>query len=222
MRKIWAIAHKDLLTELRTREGLLAMAFFAVLVLFTFTFALGPDQQRLRETAPGLLWVAFTFTALLGVARSGAEERENGCWDALLLYPVPREVIYLGKFLGSLSAILAVEAVMLPLFALLFNLDIWDAIPALLGIVLLGTVGLAAVGTLLAAMTANLRSREVLLPLLLLPIAVPLLLAAVKATEGILVGASLTGPDPWIKLLAIFDVVFLSASVVTFEFIVEG
>ncbi len=222
MQKIWAIAHKDLLTELRTREGLVAMAFFALLVLFTFTFALGPDQERLREAAPGLLWVAFTFTALLGVSRAGREELENGCWDALLLYPVPREVIYLGKFLGSFCSIVVVEAVMLPLFALLFNLDIWNAIPSLLTVALLGTVGLASLGTLLAAMTVTLRSREALLPILLLPVALPLLLSAVKATEGILVGATLTGPAPWIKLLAVYDVVFLAASLMTFEFIVEG
>ena len=221
LRRTWAMTWKDVTVELRARERVTAMLFFAALVLFIFNFALGPDRERLAEVAPGLLWLAFLFTGMLGLGRSFQAERENECFEELLLTPGDRESIYFGKLAGNVLFMCMAEAMILPLFGILYNLDIWRHIPALALIALLGTVGFSTIGTLLAAMTAHLRAREVMLPLLLLPLTVPVVLGSVRATDAILGGGGLAEVSHWVKLLAGFDVVFLVACPLAFEFVLE-
>ena len=221
LRRTWAMTRKDVTVELRARERVNAMLFFAALVLFIFNFALGPDQEKLREVAPGLLWLAFLFTGMLGLARSFQAERENECFEELLLTPGDRESIYYGKLAGNILFMAMAEALILPLFGVLYNLDIWEHLPSLALVALLGTLGFSTIGTLLAAMTANLRAREVMLPLLLFPLTVPVILGSVRATEAILAGEGLAGVSHWLKLLAGFDVIFLVVSPLVFEFVLE-
>ena len=221
LRRTWAMTRKDVTVELRARERVNAMLFFAALVLFIFNFALGPDQEKLREVAPGLLWLAFLFTGMLGLARSFQAERENECFEELLLTPGDRESIYYGKLAGTVLFMVMAEALILPLFGILYNLDIWRHLPSLALVALLGTLGFSTIGTLLAAMTAHLRAREVMLPLLLFPLTVPVILGSVRATEAILAGEGLAGVSHWLKLLVGFDVIFLVVSPLVFEFVLE-
>ena len=220
-RRTWAMTWKDVRVELRARERLNAMLFFAALVLFIFNFALGPDLSKLREAAPGLLWLAFLFTGMLGLGRSFQAERENECFEELLLTPGDRESLYFGKLAGNILFMVMAEALILPLFAILYNLEIWAALPGLLLVAFLGTVGFSTIGTLLAAMTAHLRAREVMLPLLLFPLTVPVILGSVKATEALLSGGGLAEASHWVKLLCGFDVVFLVICPLAFEFVLE-
>lgn len=221
VRRVMAIARKDLLAEWRSRESFTAMFYFAFLVLFLFNFALGGDQTLIRGASSGLLWLAFTFTSVLGLARSVQGELENDCLDGLLLYPVEREAIYLGKLLGNFMVILLVEVVIFPLFAVLYNMDLWAKLPRLLLIAVPGTLGFAAAGTLVSSMTASLRAREAMLPFLLFPLTIPLILSAVRGTEVVLLGEPFELAVPWLKLMAAFDTVFLVASLLTFEYLVE-
>lgn len=221
IRRTWAMTWKDVVVELRARERVNAMLFFAALVLFIFNFALGPDREKLREVAPGLLWLAFLFTGMLGLDRSFQAERENDCFEELLLTPGDRESLYLGKLLGNILFMLSAEALILPLFGILYNLDIWASIPALALIALLGTVGFSTVGTLLAAMTAHLRARQVMLPVLLFPLTVPVILGAVHSTAAVLSGGGLGEASHWLKLLLGFDIVFLVVCPLAFEFVLE-
>jgi heme exporter protein B len=221
LRRTWAMTWKDVVVELRARERVNAMLFFAALVLFIFNFALGPDREKLKEVAPGLLWLAFLFTGMLGLDRSFQAERENDCFEELLLTPGDRESLYLGKLLGNILFMLSAEAMILPLFGILYNLDIWGSIPALALIALLGTVGFSTVGTLLAAMTADLRARQVMLPVLLFPLTVPVILGAVQSTAAVLSGGGLGEALHWVQLLLGFDVVFLVVCPLAFEFVLE-
>jgi heme exporter protein B len=221
LRRTWAMTWKDVTVELRARERVNAMLFFAALVLFIFNFALGPDREKLREVAPGLLWLAFLFTGMLGLGRSFQAERENDCFEELLLTPGDRESIYFGKLAGNILFMVTAEAFILPLFGILYNLDIWDRLIPLATVAFLGTVGFSAIGTLLAAMTAHLRAREVMLPLLLFPLTVPVILASVRSTESILGGGGLSEVGHWLKLLGGFDVIFMVVCPLAFEFVLE-
>ena len=221
VRRVLAIAWKDLVAEWRDRESITAMCFFAFLVLFLFSFALNGDQTLIRGASSGLLWLAFAFTGVLGLARSVQSELANDCLDGLLLYPAEREAIYLGKLLGNFSVILLVELISFPLFAVLYNIDLWAQLPKLLLITVPATLGFAAAGTLLSTMTAGLRAREAMLPFLLFPMTIPLILAAVRGTEVVLRHESFELAMPWLKLMAAFDLLFLVGSLLTFEFLVE-
>lgn len=220
-RRVLAIAWKDLVAEWRDRESITAMCFFAFLVLFLFSFALGGDQTLIRGASSGLLWLAFAFTGVLGLARSVQGELANDCLDGLLLYPAEREAIYLGKLLSNFGVILLVELISFPIFAVLYNMDLWSQLPKLLLITVPATLGFAAAGTLLSAMTAGLRAREAMLPFLLFPMTIPLILAAVRGTEVVLRRESFDLALPWLKLMGAFDVLFLVGSLLTFEFLVE-
>jgi heme exporter protein B len=171
---------------------------------------------------PGLLWLGFVLAGLLGLGRTFVAEHENDCWEGLLLAPGDKSAIYVGKLAGNLLLMLAVEAMLLVLFAVFFNLDLAGVLPALGLVALLGTVGLAAVGTLFAAMTAHVRARELLFPVLLLPVQVPVLLATVKATEAVLAGEPLGAVAHWLQLLAAADAVYVTAGLLTFDFVLEG
>jgi heme exporter protein B len=216
------VAWKDVLVERRSKETLNALLFFALALLFVFQFALGPDRERLASVLPGLLWLGFILSGVLGLGRAFLVERENDCWEALLLTPGDKSAIYLGKLASSLVLMLVVEALVLALFVLFFNLDLMPVLPGLALVIALGTLGMAAVGTLFAAMTAQIRARELLFPVLLLPVLVPVLLATVKATEALLAGEPLTAIAQWLKLLVAADVVYLVVGVLTFDVILEG
>ncbi len=221
-RRAWIILWKDLLTERRSKESLNALFFFALLLLFLFEFALGPDRERLVAVLPGLLWLGFILAGLLALGRTFLVERENDCWEGLVLTAGDKGAIYLGKLAGNFLLMAAVEVVLLSLFGIFYNVDLWSSLAPLSLVILLGTVGLAAVGTLFGAMTSQLRARELLFPLLLLPVQVPVLLGTVKATEAVFQGLALADVGHWLKLLAAADLVYLVIGLLTFEFIMEA
>lgn len=213
---------KDLLVERRSKETLNALLFFSLALLFVFQFALGPDRERLAAVLPGLLWLGFILSGMLGLGRAFLVEHQNDCWEALLLTPGDKSAIYLGKLAASLVLMLVVEALVLALFVLFFNLDLAPVLPGLALVIALGTVGIAAVGTLFAAMTAQVRARELLFPVLLLPVLVPVLLGTVEATEALLLREPLAAVGHWLKLLVAADAVYLAIGFLTFDFILEG
>ena len=219
MRAIWAIVKKDIVAELRTKEILSTMLIFVLLTFFIFNFAFDLRVDNVGQVAPGVLWVAFVFAGVLGLNRSFVLETDKGCLDGLLMTPVDRSVIYFGKMIGNVIFMLVVEMIALPVFSVLFNLSLLRLDVIL--IVLLGTIGFSGVGTLFSAMTANTRAREVLLPILLFPIVLPMIIAAVKATAGVLDGIPLSELGNWLNLLIGFDVIFLALAYMTFDYVVE-
>ncbi|MFQ5889120.1 MAG: heme exporter protein CcmB [Gemmatimonadota bacterium] len=206
--RAWAIVWKDLLIEARTKQSFNAMVFFAALVLFIFSFAIGPDTALLRQVAGGLLWVGIAFTGMLSLSRTYQSEETSGGLEGLRLYPGNVRAVYLGKLLGNLAVLLLVEAILIPAAGILFQIDLWRHAVALVGIALLGTFGFSVVGTFYAALTVHLRAREIMLPLLLFPVLVPVLLGSVKATTLTLQGDPLRELGVWIRLLVSFDIIF--------------
>jgi len=219
LRKILVIVQKDVAVELRTKEMLSSMFVFSLLVIVIFSFAFELRVGDVRTVAPGVLWVTFVFAGMLGLSRSFVLEKDKGCLEGLLLCPVDRSAIYFGKMLGNVIFMTIVEAIILPIFSILFNISLFQ--PVLLLIVVLGTLGFAGVGTLFSAMAVHTRAREVMLPVLLFPVVVPAMIAAVKATGGILDGQPFSEIAHWVRLLAVFDVVFLAISFMTFDYVVE-
>jgi heme exporter protein B len=216
-----AIARKDAVAELRGRHATVSTLFFAALVLLLFGFALGPDAQRLADAAPGLLWLAIVFAGVLALGRLHQLEADDGALEQLALYPIARRTIYLGKALAGFAAMLITGIVLLGAAAVLYDVDILPAGATLLLILVLGTLGVAAVGTFHAGVTVRLRAREAMLPLLMLPVLAPLLLACVKAT-AIALGVGPSGDLwAWLELLVIFDAVMLVAGAATYGFLLE-
>ena len=205
------IAVKDLRAELRGRQAVTSTLFLAALTLLIFGFALGPNQSRLASAAPGLLWLAVVLSGVLALGRIHHLETDDGAFELLALYPVPRSAIYLGKVLGGFAAMVALGALVLPLTVILYALDPGGSLPGLVVVIVLGAAGFAAVGTLYAGLTIRLRAREVLLPLLLLPLVAPLLLAAVSATTGLIAGDPFGEVAAWLQLLIGYDLVMLLA-----------
>jgi heme exporter protein B len=221
LRTIYLLLAKDLLVELRNRETFTIMLFFAVVILFLFHFSLNPERENTALLAPGLLWLGFLFTGVLGLGRSFQAEQVNDCLEQLLLVPGDRGNIFLGKLVGNVVFMFAVELLIIPLFALFFQLNLWDTLLPILAVAVLGTLGFATLGTLFSALTANLRAREVLFPLLLFPLVVPVIIGTVTATGVILSGGALSEASGWLKLLATFDTIFLAVAYLTFELVVE-
>jgi len=218
-RKVGAIVWKDLVAELRTKEMFSSMLVFALLVIVIFNFAFELRGVEMTDLAPGILWVAFTFAGVLGLSRSFASEKDSGALEGLMLAPFDRSGIYVAKMLSSVLFMSLVELILLPLFWALSNLASFPV--SLIPVVVLGTVGFVAIGTLFAAMTVNARAREVMLPILLFPVAAPLVVAAVKATGTILSGESLSRAAGWLQLLLACDVIYMALSVLTFEYVIE-
>lgn len=216
-RQTWAVLRKDLLIEARSRQAVTSMIFFAGLVLLILGFALGPDTAEIREAAPGLLWIAVIFTTVLGLARAYDPERENRGMEGLFQYPGGRGAIYTGKLAGLVLLLLFVETVLFVLAGLLYNLDLLSVAGPLALVALLGTLGIAGIGTLYGALTLNLRAREVLLPLLVFPLVVPVVLATVSATRALLLGDAFGEVGGWIRLLLAYDIVFTVAPLLAFE-----
>jgi heme exporter protein B len=214
-----AVIWKDLAAERRSRELLSAMLVFALLVIFIFNFALELDARARANVTAGVLWVTFCFAGTLGLNRSMAVEKDRGCLDGLLLAPVDRTAIYFGKTIANFLFMLLVAAVVLPVYSLLYNINLF--IPGLLLVILLASWGYVAVGTLLASMVVQTRTRDILLPILLFPVVVPLLVAAVKASSGYLQAAPIDEITPWLNLLLAYDVIFTAVAYMVFDYVVE-
>ncbi len=219
MRSVWAIIWKDIEAELRSRELLSAMLVFSLLVIIIFNFALELDAKTRSTVTAGVLWVTFAFAGTLGLNRSMAMEKDRGCLDGLLLAPVDRSAIYFGKMIGNLIFMLIVEAIVLPVYSILYNTNLFN--PGLLLVVLLGSIGYVAVGTLLSSMAVQTRTRDVLLPILLFPVVIPVLIASVKATTGFLQGIEMSEISPWLNLLLVYDVIFTAVAFMVFDYVVE-
>ena len=219
LRAIWAVLWKDLSAELRGREMLSAMLVFALLVILIFNFALELDATTRANVTSGVLWVTFAFAGTLGLNRSMAMEKDRGCLDGLLLAPVDRSAIYFGKALSNLVFMLVVEAIVLPVYSVLYNTNLFDL--GLILVILLGSIGYVAVGTLLAAMVVQTRTRDILLPILLFPVVIPVLIAAVKASSGFLQGIPMADIWPWLNLLIAYDIIFTAVAFMVFDYIVE-
>jgi heme exporter protein B len=221
VRRVSAIAWKDLTAERRTRANFNAVVFFAALMLLLFGFALGPDTEALRKAGTGILWLTVLFSGILVFNRSYQVEHEGGAIEALLLYPGDRRSIFLGKVLANLAFVLLVQVIVLPLAAIFYHLPITTDFLALVAVIFLGSIGFVTLGTFYAALTSRVRAREALLPLLLFPMLVPLLVGAVEASTAILAGDPLGEAWTWIRLLIAFDVVFFVATLFAFEHVIE-
>ncbi len=219
LKAMLAVTWKDLAAELRSRELLSAMLVFSLLVILVFNFALELQPKTRQEVTAGVLWVTFAFAGTIGLNRSMAVEKDRGCLDGLLLAPVDRSAIFFGKALSNLVFMLLVEIVVLPIYSVLYGTNLFN--PGLLGVILLGSIGYVAVGTLLASMAVQTRTRDVLLPILLFPVVIPVLVASVQASKGFLAGLEFAEVATWVNLLAVYDIIFIAVSFMVFEFVVE-
>lgn len=220
-RRVAAIVWKDLLIEVRTRASFYSMLAFATLVLFVFSFAIGPDTPLLKRISGGLVWVAIVFTGLLSLSRTYQAEEAAGGLEGLRMAPGDPRAIYLGKLAGNVILLLAVEAVLWPAAAVLFQAELAPHALPLAGIAVLGTLGFSIVGTFYAALTLHLRAREIMLPLLLIPALVPPLLGAVNATQLLLDGNPFGEAIVWVRLLVAYDVVLFVVCTWIFPVAVE-
>jgi heme exporter protein B len=216
MRHAWRVTHKDLLVEFRSRTAILSAAMFVVLVLIVFNFGRDPTAVSPVDLAPSILWVTFTFAAILALNRAFQLELENQALDGLLLAPISRGSIYLGKLLANLVFVAAIELIGVPLFALFFNVPVLPYAAPLAAVIALATVGFVAVGTLFSAMTVRTRFAELLLPVLLLPFMIPPLIWAVLATARLLAGRPLSEVAGWLNMLAAYDIVFVGLALLLF------
>jgi len=219
LRAMWAVVWKDLISERRSRELITSMLIFALLVVFIFNFALELDPRTRSDVTAGVLWTTFVFAGTLGLNRSMAVEKDRGCLDGLLLAPVDRSAIYFGKLLGNWLFLLLVVVIILPVYALFYNVNVFQ--PGLIGVILLGTWGYVAVGTLLSAMAVQARTRDILLPILLFPVAIPVVIAAVKASSGFLQALPVGDIVPWVNLLGGYDVIFTALAFMVFDAVVD-
>ena len=219
LKATFAIIWKDVAAEFRTREIFSAMLVFSLLVILIFNFALELDIVTRQSVTAGVLWVTFAFAGTLGLNRSMAVEKDRGCLDGLLLAPVDRAAIYFGKVISNLVFMLIVEAIVLPVYSFLYNVNLFN--PGLLLVILLGSIGYITVGTLLASMAIQARTRDVLLPILLFPVAIPVLIAAVKASEGFLAGSDFSTIYASLSLLIGYDVIFTAIPYMVFDYVVE-
>ncbi|MBI3162549.1 MAG: heme exporter protein CcmB [Chloroflexi bacterium] len=215
----FAIVRKDLAAEFRSFELVSAMLVFSLLVIIIFNFALELNIEVRKTVNAGVLWATFAFAGTLGLNRSMSVEKDRGCMDGLLLAPVDRSAIFFGKALSNLAFMLVVEAIVLPVYSLLYNVNLLRL--DLVGVILLGSIGYTSVGTLLSTMSAQTRTREILLPILLFPVAMPVLLASVKACSGLLAGDAIEDILTPLNLLIVYDVVFIAVAFMVFDYVVE-
>ena len=219
VKAVAAIVQKDLAAEYHARELVPSMLAFSLSVIIIFNFALELDIKTRQSVTAGVLWTTFAFAGTLGLNRSMAVEKDRDCMDGLLLAPVDRSAIYFGKAISNLIFMLIVEAIVLPVYSLLYNVNLFRT--DLLGVILLGSIGYTAVGTLLSAMSVQTRTRDVLLPILLLPVVLPVLLASVKASGGLLTGSEVSEILTPLNILIVYDVIFIAVAFMVFDFVVE-
>ncbi len=216
-----AVATKDIVIEVRSKTAILSALVFAALVLVIFNFARDASLVSASVLAPSVLWITFAFAGMIALNRGFNLEKENGALEGLLLAPVPRSAIFAGKLLSNLAFVGMVEAVALPLFVLFFNVSVWRILPGLLGLIVLATVGFVAVGTVFSAMTVRTRFSELMLPMLLLPFMVPPLIGAVQTTTRLFDGRPLSEMIGWLRILALYDLVFVTLCVLIFPAVVD-
>jgi heme exporter protein B len=221
IRHALAVAGKDVRAELRSRTALISALVFAALVLVVFNFARDPTALAATDLAPSVLWVTFALAAMVAFNRAFTIERENGALEGLLLAPISREALFLGKLLANLAFVTTIELVTLPLFVLFFNVSLGGALPGILGVTALASVGFVAVGTIFSAMAVRTRFAELMLPVLLLPFMVPPLIAAVQVTSRLLAERPLSEMWGWLRLLALYDVVFVVLCLLAFSAVVD-
>ena len=221
LRQTGAILAKDLKTEWRTREVFASMFVFTVLVVVVFQFTMGSNPALIREVAAGVLWVALLFATVIGLQRAVQMEDEEDCLQGVLLAVQDRSALFVAKALSNMVYLIVVSGCVLPLFALWFRVDLGASLPALTLVLLLGIVGLSVLGTLFSLIVMNIRMREVLLPLLFLPVSVPLLIASVYASGDLIDGKALADIRDYIILICVFDVVFLVLALLIFDYVVE-
>ena len=219
LRPVLVLVWKDILLELRSRDIIVSVLVFGVLVVVVFNFALNVTPQRVTELAPGILWVAFAFAGILTMNRAFVLEKEQGSLEGLLLSPVSRDAIFLGKALASFLFMLIVEAALLPVFAVLLDFSAFSA--TLILTIILATLGFATVGTLFSAIAVQTRSREIMLPVLFFPIVLPVLIGAVEASTRAIGGETAVGVGRWLPLIAVFDALFLVICPWVFSVVVE-
>ena len=217
LRAAWAIAGKDLAIEWRTKTALVSSVAFAVLVLAVLYFARDPTAVGAVDVAPGALWVTFTFAAMVGLNRAFLMERENRALDGILLAPIPRTAIFLGKVAANLAFVAVVEIVSVPLFVLFYDVPVWHRLPELILVIAMATFAFVVVGTLLSSMVVRTRFAELMLPLLLLPFLVPPIVGAVQVTARLLAGRPLSEAGGWLRLLLAFDIAFFVISTLLFD-----
>ena len=227
--KFIEIAKKDLKQEFRTKQMLNSMVIFALLVIVIFSFAFGNESMIFIKDinkkvvdllAPGMLWIAFTFAGMLGLSRSFAGEKEEGCLEGLKLCPMDRAEIYNGKVISNAVLMFLMEITTVPIFVVLFNYNLKN-IPGLALVIILGTFGFIFVGTLLSALTVNTRTREILLPVILFPVLIPVILSAVTATGTLLFSGDISEISGELQILAIYDIIFFVVAQLVFEYTIE-
>ncbi|MBU2643221.1 heme exporter protein CcmB [bacterium] len=218
---IWNILAKDIKLDLRSMENFFSMLFFSIIILLIFAFALPAESHDQQLLAPGIFWVTFLLSGMLSLNKSFQMEKENGCMEALLVTPTSRGAIFFGKMAGNTVFIMIVQAMLIPLFSLLFINSAIYHFAELFLLSFVSTVGFSALGTLLGGLTTDLRFKDILLPILLFPLLVPLLLASVKITQSILFGEGFAAELDWLKLLIGFDLIFLIIAYLTFDYVME-
>lgn len=218
-RKALAIVRKDTIAELRTKEVVSSVLVFTILVIVIFNFAFSASYETLQQLAPGILWATFAFAGVLSLNRAFVAEKEQGCLEGLMVCPVSRDVIYVGKMVTSLLFMLVIEIIALPVFSLLFNIPV-ISLP-LMAIVILATIGFVAVGTLFSAIAVNTRAKELVLPILFLPVVVPVIVSAVKASTLAIAGEPWRQLSSWLLIILAFDVIFVTLSFLIFHHVIE-
>ncbi len=219
LKAVSAVVWKDLQAEFRSRELFSAMLVFSLLIILIFNFALELDVKTRQSVTSGVLWSTFAFAGTLGLNRSMAIEKDRGCMDGLLLAPVDRSAIYFGKVISNLAFMLVVEVIVLPVYSVLYGINLFQ--PGLLLVILLGSIGYAGVGTLLSAMSVQTRTRDILLPILLFPVVIPVILSAVKASGGYLEGLPFEEILSPLSLLIAYDIIFIAVAFMVFDNVVE-
>lgn len=214
VRRSLALARKDLLLEWRGRETATTLLMVTLLVVLLLGFALGSEPER----APAVLWVSVSLAAMIGIIRPTSSELEQGAWETLVLYPGSREHLFWGKWAALTIVLAALLGALLPLVGIFFNLDLWTKLPALFGVGMLGIIGLTALGTLFSALLLHVRGRELLMPLLLLPASLPIILGGMRLMEAVLSGRP---GGLWLRLVGVFDILFLLVAPILFEVVVE-
>jgi heme exporter protein CcmB len=218
-RAVWVITRKDILVEARTREILFTTMFFAVACVLVFAFGFVKEGRPVSDAASGILWIAIAFSGTLALGRAFERERQGETLRALLIAPIARPALYLGKLIGILILLAAVEAIVVPLVALMFQAALFDHALLMLALLAAGTIGFSAVGTLFAAMLVRARSRDVMLPVLLYPITIPVIIAGVRGTAALLdvEAGGVPMARVWLAMLVFFDVMFITLALWTFE-----
>jgi heme exporter protein B len=219
--QISAIVWKDLAVELKTKELFSTMFVFSVLVILIFVFSINLSVVNAYDVGPGILWVAFVFSGTIGLNRSFMLEKEDGCLQGLMLTPADRTAIYFGKLIANMVFLLIMEAFILPLFMIFFNVDLLPRLGQLLFVIFIGTFGFCALGTLLSSLSAHLKTRDIMLPILLYPLLVPVVIGSVRMTDQLLAGKPLATMSNWIGLIGCFDIIYVAVAIMTIDHILE-